>query len=272
MHNPVNENAISTEQIFKNYKSKISTTLGAENYQTLIENTLKKGFEGDKFRNNIENIFKNFFVDKNLRNNSSEDFIKSFCDWSKDKIDQSLKVRRNVMFLNVFLLFVAFGISFVNPIAGISFGVISSIGCSIMEGVAKRNIANIGHLQTHFGNKIEKATHNLIENVNKIDEFNQSSKDRLNQYNKPDNQKNESGFYRGLSYFSGFIISSTFNITNRIISIADATSPVIFGLIGSIIPLLPLLVYLLSSKSANARCKSISNRSEYFCQTSNNHI
>ena len=53
--------------------------------------TLKEGFKGDKFRENDEKIFKNFFVENQSSNNSQDNFLKSFDQWSKNKIDQSLK-------------------------------------------------------------------------------------------------------------------------------------------------------------------------------------
>ena len=253
-------------QIFSQNKLKFSNKLGANNSSELLSNTLKNGFSGDKFRNNNQNIFNNFFRENNFENDQSQNFLEKFNEWTKNKIDQSLKVRFRVMILNVLLLFGAFGISFVNPIGGMTFGIISSIACAITEGVAKRNISNIGHLQTHFGNKIEEATKDLIKNVSQDVDFKDEAKTTLNELQKPINFKYTSATSRGLSYFSGFAISSIFNITNRITPISEIASPIIFGAIGSIIPLLPLLVYFFSSKSANQRCQTLSNRSEYFNQ------
>ena len=266
MNPQISLETVVVNNIFKENKLKILKGLGSSNPNELLEVTLKEGFKGDKFRENDEKIFKNFFVENQNSNNSQDNFLKSFDQWSKNKIDQSLKVRFRVMILNVLLLFGAFGISFVNPIGGMTFGIISSIACAITEGVAKRNISNIGHLQTHFGNKIEEATKDLIKNVSHDDDFKVEAKTTLNELQKPINFKYTSATSRGLSYFSGFAISSIFNITNRITPISEIASPIIFGAIGSIIPLLPLLVYFFSSKSANKRCQTLSNRSEYFNQ------
>ncbi len=150
MHPQISHETVDINKIFKENKSKILKTLGSSNYQELLEQTLKEGFKGDKFRENEEKIFKNFFVENQNSNNSLTNFLISFNKWSKNKIDQNLNVRFRVMILNVLLLFGAFGISFINPIGGMTFGIISSIACTITEGVAKRNISNIGHLQTHF--------------------------------------------------------------------------------------------------------------------------
>ena len=266
MNPQISHETVDVNNIFKENKIKILKGLGSLNSKELLEVILKEGFNGDKFRENDEKIFKNFFVENQNSNNSQDNFLKSFDQWTKNKIDQSLKVRFQVMILNVLLLFGAFGISFVNPIGGMTFGIISSIACAITEGVAKRNISNIGHLQTHFGNKIEEATKDLIKNVSQDDDFKGEAKTTLNELQKPKNFKYTSATSRGLSYFSGFAISSIFNITNRITPISEIASPIIFGAIGSIIPLLPLLVYFFSSKSANQRCQALSNRSDYFNQ------
>jgi hypothetical protein len=240
-------------------KSKLERFFGSENILEL-KNDLIEGLKGDKFRENNKNILNNFFKD----NPNSNNFLNDFCTWSEDKTKESLKTRFRIATINVILLSIATVLTFfLSPIAGVSVGVISSLACSVAEGVAKRNISNIGHLQQHLGNKIEASTSKMIESRNNPS-LNFDAQASLAFLSKPDNYKNKSGIARGLSFFSGFIISNAFNLTNRYSSINFISSPIVMGVIGAFIPFLPLFGYLFSKKSAEYRNKTIQNRKDYF--------
>ncbi len=236
--------------------------LGCRDYNELYEVNFKNGLAGDKFKNNNENILKNFYKD----NSVSDDFVGDFFNWSINKTNDALKTRKTIAILNSLLLISALLLTtFLSPIVGILFGLISSSVCNIAEGVAKRNIANIGHLQTHIGNKIEASTKKMIElSLESSSPLNDEAKDTLRNLDNPQNYKVNSGIARGLSMFSGFVVGSIFNIVNRFFSDSIFFSSGLKILLGIIISLLPFAGYSFSRISVNYRNKTAEKRSEYF--------
>lgn len=223
--------------------------LGAKNNQDLYENILASSISGDSFESNCKAIFENYYLEDGK---SSENFYRSFLDWGEKKLNKSFKLRWKIAGINSVGLLGAFGLNFINPIAGIATGVAVSGIAGIAEGVAKRNIVNFGHLQQHFSHKIHGCTTNLIEKALKIDNITDEAKELLKKLEHPEKRDKKSALARMASYFSGPVVSGVNNLTSRFTSISTVAS----GVIGAFIPFLPLVTVGFSSISSNIRHKS----------------
>jgi len=242
-------------------KTQFLKTLGANDENSLYQETLVNGFLGDNFKNNNFNIFRNFCNQKKIPD--SNNFFNDFISWSKEKIYEAFKNRFKIVIFNIFGLFAAFAISFFAILPAIVFAIMVGISCGILEGVAKRNVANIGHLQTHLGNKIQQATHNLIDKISKSDFLSDNAKSELKNIKHPLSNNPQSALTRGLSYFSGMVVGLVYNLSTRFLATPENISPIIFKLIEAFIPFMSLVSYLFSKKSAQLRQQTAKNRCEY---------
>lgn len=220
--------------------------LGAKSDDELIAN-LDKSFLGDAYQANVVNIFKRFYQEKIFdHQNPKIDFLQSLQKWNQENLAKEFDTRFNVAICNVAGLSGALLLNFfASPIAGIACA-IGVVGVSsVAEAQAKRNIANLGHLSSHFANKLESATKKMQEDFKEKFGFELV----FDEAKKKDN----SGIYRMLSYFSGASLSATEKGFSRFSSFAEATNFIVNSVIGSIIPIVPLISYGLSKKSADLR-------------------
>ena len=220
--------------------------LGAKSDDELIAN-LDKSFLGDAYQANVVNIFKRFYQEKiSNHKNPQIDFLQSLQKWNQENLDKEFDARFNVAICNVAGLSGALLLNFfASPIAGIAcaIGVVGT--SSVAESQAKRNIANLGHLSSHFANKLESATKKMQEDFMEKFGFELDFDEKK--------KKDNSGIYRMLSYFSGASLSATEKGVTRFSSLAETTNFIVNSVIGSIIPIVPLISYVLSKKSANLR-------------------
>ena len=230
-------------------KANFLKRLGAESDEDLYEHVLKESFTGDAFEANIEGVFCNYYLQ---RGHACERFCDSFWSWGGEKLDEAFKLRRRVAGANTLALFGAFGLSFANPVAGIATGVAVSGAAGVAEGVAKRNVASFGHLQSHLSHKIHGCTTRMIEKSLKLDCLTPDARQRLRELEHPENKSKKSALARMASYFSGPIVSGVNNLVSRFSTISNLAS----GVIGTFIPFLPLATVGLSRIASNIRHKS----------------
>jgi hypothetical protein len=173
-------------------KAKFNKFLGCQDNNELTQEVLKKGLAGDKFKQNNENILKNFFFD----HTDNDNFIKDFYNWTNLKYRESASTCSKTGFFKMLCLLVAvilLQFSFLTPscfIPGILLVMIPPVFCSIAEGVAKRNIANIENLEENLGNKIEASTSKMIEEIKRDpDIFKAETKSFLSNLKKPNDYK-----------------------------------------------------------------------------------
>jgi hypothetical protein len=248
----------------KELKKNFLENLGAENKEKLREN-LRNAFVGDAFRDNIDGIFGNYFVGSAAQNQNN--FYESFLVWTKKKIDNSFKVRRKIATLNTIGLFGAFGLNFLFTPVAMAFGAAISLVSSIAEGVAKRNIANLGHLEAHLSHKIQGCTQRMIGKLTEANAGILTSDAilKLQQLKSPKNQSAKSASARFASYFSGPVVSAVNNLVSRFVGI----SAVAAGVIGAFIPFLPLFTFGLSKFAANLRHKAAVSEMKFVKQVAN---
>jgi hypothetical protein len=239
-------------------KSNFLMNLGAEDNRDLFENILKKSFRGDSFERNNENIFKNFYQKNNGIN---QDFLQEFSLFAQNKIDTCVNTRKKIAIANSVGLAGAFLMNFfLTPLAGIPMAIGVTLVSSVAEGVAKRNMANIGHLERHFGDKIEQATNDFIENSNKLLTPEAQEKIRLLKYKDKNSQ---SAILRGFNYISGALVSGVEKITNRFITVAENVALILTPVIGSIIPILPIINYKIAEISTRMRHNTAKEKFDY---------
>jgi len=228
----------------QNLKQDFLRGLGVSSDEELIAN-LDQAFLGDNYQQNTTNLFKRFYQEK-LQNNPNQNFLQSLQEWSKEKLDENFDSRFAIAIGNSSGLVGAFLLNFfLTPIAGIACAVGVSGVSAIAESQAKRNIANIGHLSSHFTNKLQSAIQELRTNFQK--EFGEDTKFSEHK------SKDKSGIFRILSYFSSTTVSGTEKTLTRFSPIADSISFALSAVVGSILPILPMLNYGLAKKSANLR-------------------
>ena len=247
--------------------------LGNGNYNSL-RLSLYKAFEGDSFEQNNRHALDNFFYKLNrdqqsltltsANNNSSDEnnqpdnFLESFINWGQEQIDQAFSWRFKVAFATAIFLAIALTISLkLNFFAGIAIAGATTVFSAIAEGVAKRNISTYGHLSQHLAKKISGVSKKLISDYLSNPDLNDSAKQKLKKIKNLSYDKTSASF-RGLSYFSGFSVSASKNITERLAPFLNfATS-----IIGFIIPVLPILVTFFSKLSSSYRQKTIKNQAQ----------
>ncbi len=251
------ENKISKIELLK---KDFLRGLGSSSDKALIDD-LDSAFLGDNYQSNVVNIFKRFHQEKfQDTDQNSTNFLDLFKDWAGNNLDQEFKNRYSIAVANSCGLVVACLLNFfATPIAGIACGT-SVVGLSsIAESTAKRNISNIGHLSTHFANKLDGATMKMIEDFTGF--FGESSicDEKV--------EKDRSAPLRILSYFSSATLSIAEKISTRFSLLAESTSFVVSSVIGSFIPVLPLVSFKLAKISANIRQKRLEKVVEKFQNT-----
>jgi len=284
-----NEDANS---FFIDYKNKFlktfysEVTLEDENQQKLIEHLLVVGFQRDKYSENIHNVFLNYHEDS--KEKESSNFLSTFKDWCKQKTDKSIKQRFYLSLFNTAILSAIFTLGFFGMwIPALILSISSGLMFGILEGVPKRNIANIGHLQDHLSKKIDASSIEYLRNIykdrsfekTKLDEIMPSNKkfndylDNPNQY-KFDGEKlvdksssdkiNQGAIARLTANFSGVILSIAFNLTKKFTTIEDSISPVVMNVIGGfLIPIMPILVYFLTKFCSNYRQNNLEQKQKF---------
>lgn len=238
------ENSLNVE--IRSLKQDFLRGLGAKSDDELIAN-LDKSFLGDAYQANVVNIFKRFYQEKiSNHQNPKIDFLQSLQKWNQENLAKEFDTRFNVAICNVAGLSGALMLNFfASPIAGIACAIGVVGATSVAESQAKRNIANLGHLSSHFANKLESATKKMQEDFRE-----KFGSDLVFDDVK---KKDISGSYRMLSYFSGASLSATEKGFSRFSSLAETTNFIVNSVIGSVIPIVPLISYGLSKKSANLR-------------------
>ena len=243
------ENLAAKKQHFLRY-------LGAKDRRDLYQNILPQAFGGDSYEDNIRKIFGNYRKEEV----DEDEFFDRFLLWGEKKLDEAFNFRWKVAKGNTVGLFGAFGLTFANPIAGIAFGVGVTLAAGVAEGVAKRNIANFGHLQAHLSHKIHGCVSRMIEEVSSSTSLTDEAKTRLRSLSHPENKSKKSALARFASYFSGPVVSGVNNLVSRFASVSSLAS----GLVGTFIPFLPLITYRLSKFASNIRHKSALEESRFF--------
>ncbi len=205
------------------------------------------------------NIFKRFYQES-LQENPQSSFLDALKEWNKEKLEQNFDERFAISVGNSAGLLGAFLLNFfLTPIAGIACAVGVTSASSIAESQAKRNIGNIGHLSSHFANKLQSALKELKKDFE--EEFGSATKFSNHQ------TKDKSGIYRIMSYFSGALLSTTEKSFSRFSSLSESVNFAITAVVGSIVPILPLLNYKLAKKSANLRQERLENVIEELTNT-----
>ena len=232
--------------------------LGASSDAELMQN-LEQAFLGDGFQENVVNIFKRFYQES-LQENPQSSFLDALKEWNKEKLEQNFDERFAISVGNSAGLLGAFLLNFfLTPIAGIACAVGVTSASSIAESQAKRNIGNIGHLSSHFANKLQSALKGLKKDFE--EEFGSATKFSNHE------TKDKSGIYRIMSYFSGALLSATEKSFSRFSSLSESVNFAITAVVGSIVPILPLLNYKLAKKSANLRQDRLENVIEELTNT-----
>jgi hypothetical protein len=264
----------SVDQIQRlNFPDNFLQFLGNDSYESLRIN-LYKAFDGDSFEQNNCNALDNFFYDinqdqqastlisySNSNNNDDQDirnFFDIFINWGQEKIDQAFRWRFKVALATSIFLAVALTISLkVNLIAGIALAGATTITSAISEGVAKRNISTYGHLSQHLAKKVLGVSKKIINDYLLDSDLNDEAKNKLKTI-KTLNYHKTSAVFRGLSYFSGFSVNATKNVTERLAPFLNLAT----SIIGFIIPILPILVTFFSKLSSSFRQKTIQNQAQ----------
>lgn len=247
---------IEAEFDFQVHERSFLSNLDSKDNSDLYENILARSFSGDNFENNIKAIFSNYYLQEGINGN---DFYNSFLLWIEKKLDDAFKIRKTIAAKNTIGLCGAFGLSLINPVAGIATGIAVSATAGVAEGVAKRNIANLGHLQGHLSHKVHSCTIKMIERAMKLDCFTPQARTKLQDLENPKSTSKKSALARFASYVSGPVVSGANNLVSRFSGI----STVISGTIGAFVPFLPLLTVKLSKMAANLRHKSAVNEGKF---------
>ena len=240
--------------------------LGNDN-QDNLRITLDKAFEGDSYEQNNRHTFDNFFHEINSNpyrsqsqsnpDNSDTDnnILMCFANWGQGKLDNAFSLRFKIAIASSIFLAISLVITMqLNFFAGVALAGLTTFTSAIAEGVAKRNIANYGHLSQHLTKKISGVNKKIINDYFNNPDLDESAKQKLQKL-KSQSYAKTSATFRGLSYFSGFSVNAFKNITERLApSLSLATS-----IIGFVIPVLPILVTLFSMLNSFFRQKTIKN-------------
>ena len=229
--------------------------LGSSSSKKLYQNDLRSSFIGDAFKENNENIFFKFHEQCGHK---SLDFVGDFLWWGEQKLNASLDGRFPIAIINSAFLLGAFAINvFVSPVAGIATALGFSSLAALAEGNFKRNIASFGHLEKHFGNKIYKASQQMLKNSGLEAGFN----------SKIDDQTSKSFFLRLMSYLSSFVISVVEKSLSRFSELTELALFTFAAVLGSIVPILPVINYHLVDFAAKSRHKTAQSEYLFFIQT-----
>jgi hypothetical protein len=257
---------ITTYHRLEQKKAKFYKFLGCQNNEQLIQEVLKNGLAGDKFKQNNENILKNFFDE----HPDSDNFIRDFYNWTNLKYRKSASTCSKTGFFKFLCLLVAVILlqsSLLIPscfIPGILLGTISPVFCLIAEGVAKRNIANIENLEENLGNKIEASTSKMIEEIKRNPSiFNEETKSFLSKLKKPNDYKYfKKLLNNGLSSLSFFGILAIGIVHICFPLIAGNSGFLIFSVFTAIIPIAKVF-----AMEARFESQNVENRYRNFDKT-----